>query len=259
LTYGDKYCILNYMSEVFGPDYSIGVYNPTVVGEPLHVTEIFRYPYFLFRLMSLAASRQQPEQQFRAVSLGCSVGAEVDSILAFGNQLGIRSMKVTGVDISDSVLDVARKGEYAALLPVRPTDERVRSLRNYGFEVQWGTDHWDEGYSHTVRATELRKGHDVDFVNHDISQDGPLEGEEKSVDLITAHTMFQYVPEERRSRFTQAVIAMARTEGIISLGPARLYVGGHESTPEDLHGYSFDEERAFPQAGYNRMQLQEYL
>jgi chemotaxis methyl-accepting protein methylase len=218
------------MIEVIAPS-SIGVEIPTLTsrGElPIAVyTQLFRADCDLPTALGEAYVRHLGASTLSIISAACSIGAEVDSILALHQAAGQNSsLTVNGFDINDEAIRVARSGQY--LIPrLLQSDEGLEDMREtlerYGFVTDFETIYHGgslrnimsgaDGY-HLADANRLRQEHNVTFEVRDLIEartTGP------KADLVLCNNLLYHLQPEPANAVLRNLAAMVKEEGVLSM------------------------------------------
>lgn len=185
-----------------GTRFSRELYSPSKGLTPVY-TELFRTECLLPEALQATYERKGEDPELHIVSAGCSVGAEIDSMLAHVKKSGWREHVVMrGWDFNGNALAAARAGRYVVDLytlgkPEWEAEELERVLDEYGFEytlVTIGANRLARAHkkpsSYLIDATHVRQGYDLEFVQCDLSEASP---DSRPADLITANNMLHHL------------------------------------------------------------------
>ena len=176
----------------------------------LHVTGFFRDPVALDALQANVLpdllATCHANRPCRVWVPGCASGEEVYSIAiclleakaAGGGEFPIQ---IFGTDLSDSVLDAARRARYPATIARDVSAERLNR-----FFVRTG-----EGYQLGKRVREL-----CTFSQHDVTRDPPF----SRMDLISCRNVLIYFDTVLQARVLRVFHYALNPGGLLMLGPA---------------------------------------
>lgn len=149
-------------------------------------------------------------------SMGCSNGAEADSVLAHHWRSGdTRDFSITGNDISPSALEQARRGRYRVL-----GRGPIEALHSYGFDVEPEMQgRLRRRPMLMVDAGPVRQGYEVEFVEHDGTE--PLAVTEED-DLIFANNLLYHLSDEEAIQIARNLASVLSEHGVLVLGGSSL-------------------------------------
>lgn len=191
-------------------------------GQPCTIpmrTALFRIGSHVAEAYELAANRSEGEEMF-LFSAACSIGAEVDSLLVLHRSSGREdSVKVAGYDISPEAIAAARRGKYVVhrLLHESPL-QQMAFLEEWGFETSVeAPDSRDlEGRARVIAdAAPLRKGHQVEFVEHDLTNPLP---DQQPANLILANNLLYHLDAPMAQRIVCNLAEALADNGVIGFG-----------------------------------------
>jgi chemotaxis methyl-accepting protein methylase len=211
------------------PERAIDVEYPEVsqrIGDraPLTVTSLFRENMFLTELLDETQRVHRKAAQLSIVSGGCSVGAEADSLLSLQNLSDdTRSVTMRGVDFNPEAIKWANSGVHWLPLGIygdKEFDWAKSELQRMGFEVgsepeyrlnePWG----EQGYL-SVDTGQVRGGHDVRFIEHDMRLGMPVE---VRADLALLNNVLYHLSPDGATSVLRGTTETLRKRGILSIG-----------------------------------------
>ncbi len=196
-------------------------------------TALFTESSQLGAVVKLALHGYDHGETFTYSSIGCSYGAELDSTAALLTNSGICKAAITGIDIDEELLGVAKQGEYLEFDGLPLLDYfRNRKLRKLGFETS--SSGWGKMY---ISAAELRKQHEVDFQQADPTE-GPLGISRQN--LITCNNVLPLVgaqnPQKAREMATR-LCGLVAPGGILSIAAEPEWFSYLHGEGKDIHSY----------------------
>lgn len=159
------------------------------------------------------------------ISVGCSIGADVDSGLAIAHNLGFKEITATGFDKNSASLDIAAKGEYKTILRRPPLFRHFqeRALDRAGFDTSPAIHGLD------ISAAPLRDlANEVTFIPTDITRASLEPG---IANFVMCHNVLCCVASDTPEVFYDVVDTLANTVrpgGVLSLAV-------HPSKLKDYH------------------------
>jgi chemotaxis methyl-accepting protein methylase len=189
-------------------------------------TRLFRRECELPEALEDTYVRVREDKELRIFSAGCSLGAEVDSLLALVNKKGEnRRVVIRGWDYNDRALQAARAGRYLAPIALftgqdREVDELENVLEEYEFSHNIAP-HNRPGTmrksrrSYEIDAGQVRRAHDVAFEHCDLSEAAPPE---EPADLITANNMLYHLTVKKAGRVIRNLAGRLAEHGVLSVG-----------------------------------------
>jgi chemotaxis methyl-accepting protein methylase len=179
-------------------------------------TSLFRKGTYLPAVLDLAAARAEEPETLSVYSVGCSSGAEADSILALhdiNNYPG--KIALCGFDINPMALEYAERGFHAAELSAEQVDELagagfdIMELELLGTELEYPT-------VHLVSSKKLRARHDIKFIEHDFRK--PYKDKGKA-DLVLANNLLYHIRKKSHAlRMVYNLCELLSDTGVISFG-----------------------------------------
>jgi len=188
-------------------------------------TEIFRRGVDLSQALDYLDFLKPNASSLNVVSAGCSVGAEVDSIIAIHKNTPTDTrLTVTGID--NNPLAVSRADEARYLVPLKLQSDSVlkkyvETLTDFGFESDFkvkrrlrGFMKFHRGYF-DVSAAAVRAGHEVNFIQHDLSN-GPYQPGEADA-VFANNILFHFKPDEA-TVVLKSLAMMLKDSAMLSIG-----------------------------------------
>jgi chemotaxis methyl-accepting protein methylase len=181
-------------------------------------TRLFRGGNYLGDALRLANERTGERADLTVYSVGCSNGAEVDTILAL-HKLHKYAGKIVikGFDLNELALQYAEAGIY---LGYSHYDEQQADLTLMGFDVDKQPCVLEEDDGLIIGSHRLRKDHVVSFERHDARKPFTDEG---NVDLVLVNNVLYHL--ETRKEILDVVsntASLLGDRGIISFGSSLL-------------------------------------
>lgn len=148
---------------------------------------------------------------FTAVSVGCSYGAEVDTLAAIGRRHQAQKMRIVGLDTNPEAIDCAKTPEYRVHdLGLVEAPMWAQELEGWGFKTNEGT--------RLVDASLVRDGVSIEFLTHDLGQASLELGD---VSLAACHNVLPYVVHRREldvaAIMVENMVDMLVPGGILSI------------------------------------------
>lgn len=190
-------------------------------------THLFRTLCRLPEALLQTYERNPDAEEIAAISAGCSVGAEVDSLLALHSrsEFGGR-LSVAGYDTNPKAIEAAIPGHY--FLPRVPGydaefSDGVKKLERYGFAVDTKVVTKAHGVNrgngyYQIDARPLRQGQTVTFTGADLSEETP---KEKQADLILANNVLYHLQPETATNVIRNLATVLGERGVLSIGDRR--------------------------------------
>ncbi len=201
--------------------YSTGDIPPQYFTVPRN-TSLFRDGDTIHDLAVYALKRFGRNEPLSVLSVGCSVGAEADSLLTLLKSGGAGPIDLIGVDVRKDVIDCANKGQYETrLIKDEDDNQRIKSvLSRYGFTIVSSIDVTEEvtdenGVVHHFNSLAIRNNNSVDFRVHDLAEEGPID--DINPDLVIIHNLLYQIPTVSRRRILERIFSMMNEYGILSL------------------------------------------
>lgn len=203
---------------------SVDFKNHPEEGAVSMLTWLFRKENNLPHALHVARELAVNPQEMTVVSAGCSIGAEVDSMLVLHRLAGYAgSLSVTGYDYSEFAIETACKGRYRPQFSLgswgsnrRDASRQSQMLRDYGFVLRGDAPGYEENYPYRyfdVDACRLRSHHDVAFTQANLLQ--PLPG---TADLITVNNVLFHWPLDDALKVISNLAGMLSENGVLSIG-----------------------------------------
>ncbi len=204
------------MKEIFDPPTPVEL--EVAHAYPPMITGFFRGGSYLPLAFKFATDRAGEEPDLSLASVGCSNGAEVDSLLALYNRSGREGIvTATGYDVNPVAIRAAEQGYYRALdWETKLELPQEGALKPYGF----ATGYEQKGrfvprFRLEVDAQPVRSGHTVNFVEHDGAEPLPVEG---TADLVLANNILYHLTDERAARILYNMGRALSDRGVLALG-----------------------------------------
>jgi hypothetical protein len=187
-------------------------------------TELFRDDVNLVNSLGILHARHAGEDSVRVLSIGCSVGAEPDSILSVYNRMapGVK-VAMRGIDINPLAIERASYGRYKTRTYALAEYGYLSAgavLRNGGFKTVFRYDKKEttpsEVPSHAyleVDSGPVREGHDVVFVNSNVKSQDPA-----SADLVMINNILYHGEPKPAVTLLSNAARLVAVGGIISIG-----------------------------------------
>ena len=228
-------------SEIVVHPYTMGLDELREQSVSCPSTSLFAKEAQLGKVTELALKNYDHRATFAYASVGCSIGAELDSVAALLSAQGVRQAAMCGIDIDQTTLKVAENGQYIDpyYLPIIH-GVRSRRLRNLGFETS--TAGMSPG-SIAIDARPVREQHKVNFYELDLGQE-TFDGSRQ--DLITCHNVLPHVTEHDPSK-ARAMIgrlcSLVARGGILSIAATEEWhespFASKDSTTEEIPSYGY--------------------
>jgi len=165
----------------------------------------------------------EPEAQFNALSVGCSIGTEVDAIASILRGHDEPDGHLVGLDPNRIALHLATLATYGVEYNLEQgKDSLLQSLESYGFDIT-GIDvklpNHNVGYF-GVAARTLRRDHHISFYEGALLPEYALQ--EGGSHLVACNNVLPYIlKEEGEDFFTRHIDGLARQVrpgGILNIG-----------------------------------------
>lgn len=189
-----------------------------------YMTALFRKDTCMREVLDFTLGRIAGRSNLAAAVIGCSIGAELDSLLALCNREGGEvSATITGIDASRTAVEAASRGLYK-LYHARAFGEEdelptAKALRESGFTTAY--ERLPEPFSNSARvivdAAGVRQGHSVRIAEHDAEVPLPVEGE---LDLTVASNLLYHLDTDKAVRIARNMADVLADRGVLSLGSA---------------------------------------
>lgn len=198
-----------------------------VKDSPLSATELYRFENYIPIVTDMAvdAYRQRgADEPFTVLSVGCSIGAEVDTVLSHVTKVApdIGSVVIRGYDISNDALKWARGGQYQiicwpgedisvldlfdlTLLPKRPPPELK------------GEKSTDDCTRYLADSNRLRAPHDVAFENRNL-EEAQEPGTVPMADLLLCNRVLEHLRFVQIAPLVMGMTPQVRPGGFLSIG-----------------------------------------
>ncbi len=191
-------------------------------------TGFFGVSAHLQEVVDLAADMHNRAEQFSYTSVGCSYGAELDSVASLLLARNIRAASLLGIDVDPRVLDQAKQGQYAAhdYSPLFDFWD-MRRMRKLGFTT---TKTPDRGL--LIDARDIRAQHEVGFEQVDLC-DKPLSAFGQN--LITCHNVLPHIAQQdpqRARAMADRLCALVARCGILSIASEPAWFNKQFDDPE---------------------------
>lgn len=180
-------------------------------------TDLFRAGTYLPAGLRETYDRNPGKEVLRIRSVGCSIGAEADSITAIHNKLGHgETLDLLGLDINREAVAAAREGVYRA--PVYNeghTRYIAEILEEYGFGFNVDRSQkelWRRAYY--IDGNPVREGHSVQFAVHDITREP---ADSPPADLVLANNVLYHLGPVRSVRAVRNLASMLSPNGVLSI------------------------------------------
>jgi chemotaxis methyl-accepting protein methylase len=200
-------------------------------------TSFFRGGSYLPMALRKAMERTGEPTALSVVSVACSNGAEVDSLLALHNNRGKSNghrgkVVIAGYDINSLALEDARRGLYTLRKPdlspnLQPQQEQA--LKGLGFYVSYeppisyvpGVRAGAGVSSSNLKADAIpvREGHAVMFTEHDATEPLPVR---EPVDLALANNLLYHLSSDTAARIVRNMADVLADRGVLSFGGSSL-------------------------------------
>lgn len=190
------------------------------------ITHLFRQGTCLPEVLQQAYERNGDSTDLTVVSAGCSIGAELDSVLALHakSEHG-GSLKARGYDINPLAIRHARRGLYRVNGSYSPEEMPPiqATLDEYGFASSVIALSPESHTFGAVRALEVeaapvRSGQDVAFGPHDIREDPP---QDELVDLALVNNVLYHLQPSEALRVVVNLASILSDQGVLSLNNLR--------------------------------------
>lgn len=191
------------------------------------LTHLFRNGSHL-HLVSRLTRERAGDEGFSFGSVGCSNGAEVDSMLALHDNGGHEgSLTAAGFDINPEAIKAARRGVYT----MRRTffapfgyPPQEGTLMNMGFGVSYTHATFSlfvptTGFRVNIDAGPVREGHRVEFVEHDAAEPLPVAGPQ---DLMMANNILYHLRDAKAAQVVRNMASVLSDRGLLSFGGSTL-------------------------------------
>ena len=173
----------------------------------INVTSFLRNPDVWEEVRSVLRSLTADRRRVRLWSAACSDGREpyTMALLALTDpEIDADALSITGTDIDEAILEVARKGVYRS---TQTTDVAEELAPLDGYEKYVEED--DETFTLDDAVTDL-----VTFENHDL-----ISGDPKSdFDLVSCRNLFIYIGSEFKLPILQTVERSLADGGYLVIG-----------------------------------------
>jgi chemotaxis methyl-accepting protein methylase len=184
---------------------------------PMHST-MFRADTQMENVLGLALEtrRAEVDEPLTVLSVGTSFGAEADSVLGYyaQNAPDIGRISLTGVDINQRAIEVAKQGRYTAESPrIKGAAEPI-DLVNYlsMFDVA-PVPNSDRTY--TIDTTGYRAKHDVSFLAADLVKD---KLDIAPADVILCNNLLYHLGPDEAEELVRAMAEHLKVGGVMSFG-----------------------------------------
>lgn len=193
-----------------------------------HTTYLFRSENEIVAACDLALGAYKEGNQvqpFTVLSVGCSIGAEVDSLLVHASRLAPEIGKVTivGLDINQKVLEQAERGEYVTWAPSPWNREGRVDLKPFEAilpEFRFSEYKTVEGEPRCLISTyDFRRQHNVSFRLADLAE---ADIDLPAVDLLLCNHVLQHLSKNKKQieRLIMGLFSHLKTGGVLSIGAA---------------------------------------
>ncbi len=176
-------------------------------------TILFRKTNLLDDVLGKVHDRIGEGSDFSVDSVACSVGAEVDSLLALQNRSQHKGqIAIRGFDINPSAIVQAQEGKYN--VRKRSANKRLEQiyLESRGFSTY--TREYAFGYF-VADAAPVRQGNQVEFEEANLVAEAPVV---ETSDLVLANNVLYHLKPHRANRFIYNAARMLNDRGILSIG-----------------------------------------
>lgn len=174
----------------------------------IHVTAMFRDPDFYRTLRRIVVPQLRTYPFVRIWHAGCSTGEEVYSMAILLEEEGLyERTRLYATDISETVLDRARRGIYAGDLMRKYTE---------GYHKAGGTQDFSRYYvadgENAILSSQLKRN--IVFSPHNLASDGSF----NEFNLILCRNVMIYFGNELRDRATKLLHDSLVRFGYLALG-----------------------------------------
>lgn len=182
-----------------------------------HFTLLFRPPSYLEMAVENALPGVSSKEPLRVMSVGSSVGAEADSVLAICNQdERISKVAMTCIDISAKALACARQGTYIVSsnpqMPLDAAKELAEGLQKVGFGIQ-APNFIHGNPKFFANSAPVRQGNTISFMEHDILQ--PINA---IANVVLANNVLYYLRSSDATEALNNCAQMVGEGGVLSIG-----------------------------------------
>jgi chemotaxis methyl-accepting protein methylase len=189
-------------------------------------TALFRAGVNLPEAFDAAADGLETGDEFSFISAGCSMGAEVDSVLAhYRGAGGEGAVRARGYDVSERAIETAREGRHVASRQryknPRPV---VAALEPLGFETEICEPIRDDPIQRpyaVIKSGTLREGHDVRFQRQNLWE--PMDDSGKA-HLILANHLLYHLEAAQAVQVIRNLSTALRHGGILSFDAYTAFV-----------------------------------
>jgi chemotaxis protein methyltransferase CheR len=174
----------------------------------IHVTAMFRDPEFYRHVRSQVIPQLRTYPFVRIWHAGCATGEEVYSMAILLEEEGLYDRaRLYATDISEAVLEHARKGIYSADLMRKYTEGYHRAGGNRDFSRYYTADG-----EHAIMSSSLRRN--IVFSPHNLASDGSF----NEFNVIFCRNVMIYFGGELRDRVAQLLHDSLVRFGFLALG-----------------------------------------
>lgn len=178
------------------------------------VTALYRFENYIPLVTDAAldaySQRDEAARPFTVLSVGCSIGAEVDTVLSHVTQTapGVGSIMIRGYDVNNEALAHARRGLY-----------EIEYRGDLSLLDQFDISPREGNAAHAFMAdsTGLRRKHDVAFDNIDLSKT-EIPNTVPEADLILCNRVLGHMNFRRSEPLIRGMHHCLRASGILSIG-----------------------------------------
>lgn len=186
-------------------------------------SSLFRGDVRIDRVLGLIPDvyRRVNPDHLTVLSVGCSFGPEIDTILAVASTClrNLGQISITGLDINPMAIELAKKGQYVSHCALDTEFfDRHESLVQLGINVssELGDENPDLAYLR-LDTNYLRSKHAVDFKNLNIFK---ADDELPEADVIFCNNVLFHYTAEGAEKIARLLVNHVALGGIISFGDA---------------------------------------
>lgn len=179
------------------------------------ITKLFREDAKLETVMDVGLQSyraRSSDSPLHVMSLGCSLGAEADSILAYIGQQApeLTPITVTGVDVNPLAVEAARKGSYVT--PAWVLSSTQKALEGCGFT--FGNKDHPRSWGRYIDSLQLRFNHNVEFMQADMREEPCVP--EHTIDILLCNNVLYHLTPDDASSLVQNAVSCLAPGGIMS-------------------------------------------
>ncbi len=189
----------------------------------VHTTSaLFRGENLLPIAVAECLRRSEGEGELSVISIGCSMGAEVDSVLALCNGMDQPpKLEVLGIDANPKMIEIARNGLYSVGAKAQSIGRVRKTLAELGFLTPDGwhkrEDMPDDYMAARINPIEVRRGHSVHFSVDDIRQPVLVD---KKANLVLINNVLFHWPTSVAENIIRNTASLVAPNGVLSIGDA---------------------------------------